>query len=320
MPKQQFSTRPWRALHDLWLSSDRLALASSDAIVLFLMLVTKQSDSGRFPWSPMRVRSLTSIRDWSFNSATKIRDELVSLGVVSVDGSWVTLRRGNELNGTPSSGGKDWILPRYYPGEDLVITQLGPGTKPALPRLQSTSLPDVLNTSQVDARDVLEPEVFSQPLVTQEGGGYATNSSPNSVITQLGLNQDCFVPKPNLREPNLVEPNLVTVAPLPKNKKRPHLTEHETSELHSEYDAALTTERVTSEIAASLDHEAAYKRGKSGSRKLYVQAWLRRSVAPTAAVRPAPPSSNGSSPPPMNVYEAERQRIAKLGVAKRADA
>lgn len=134
MPKQQLYSRPWRAIHDVWLSSDRLSRASSDAIVLWHMLISKQDDKGRFPWTPVMVRSLTAIRDWDFRRATYLRDELARLGSVTIDGLWVVVRRGAELNGTPKVGGENWMIPRLYPDDNqepnTVITQLELSYKP----------------------------------------------------------------------------------------------------------------------------------------------------------------------------------------------
>ena len=116
MPRQQFATRPWRALHDACLSSERLATVSNDAFALWIMLVIRQDDAGRFPWTPVRVRSLTAIRDWNLPRASQLLDELRKSGSVSVDGIWVTLHRGAELNGPPTSGSKESMIPRFYPG------------------------------------------------------------------------------------------------------------------------------------------------------------------------------------------------------------
>lgn len=114
MPKQQFPTRPWRAIHDSWLSSERLGGVTDSAIVMFHMLNTRQDDSGRFPWTPVMVRSLTAVRPWSFAQATRFLHELASAGIVTLSGDWVTLRRGADMNGTPTSGSKESLIPRFY--------------------------------------------------------------------------------------------------------------------------------------------------------------------------------------------------------------
>ena len=125
----------------------------------------------------------------------------------------------------------------------------------------------------------------------------STNSGENgNAVSNADVTHDsnADVTHVTLAEESRLKKTMGTGAAAPKHK--PHLTETETAELHAEYDAALTADRVTSEIAASLDHVAAYKRGKSGSWKLYVQTWLCRAAAPPAVFRPAPPSANGSAP------------------------
>ena len=71
MPKQQYTTRPWRAIHESWLQSERLSLVSARALSLFFMLLPKQDDGGRLEWTQTRVLSLVAVRAWSFKQATK---------------------------------------------------------------------------------------------------------------------------------------------------------------------------------------------------------------------------------------------------------
>ena len=116
MPKQQFCTRPWRAVHDSWLSSERLGAASDRAVILWNMLNTRQDDAGRFHWTPVRVLGLVALRRWTLEQASLYLADLARVGSVTVVGEWVTLHRGAELNGTPTAGSKDSLIPRFYPG------------------------------------------------------------------------------------------------------------------------------------------------------------------------------------------------------------
>ena len=124
MPRQQFATRPWRAIHDSWLSSERLGAASDQAIILWHMLNTRQDDAGRFHWTRIRVLTLVAVRGWTYEEATEHLSELARVGSVTVSGEWVTLHRGDELNGTPHSGSKESMIPRFYPGYTDGIPQV----------------------------------------------------------------------------------------------------------------------------------------------------------------------------------------------------
>ena len=278
MPRQQFLTRPWRAVHDPWLSSERLGAASDRAVILWHMLNTRQDDAGRFHWTPVRVLTLVALRRWTFAQASEYLADLARVGSVTIVGEWVTLHRGADFNGVPKAGTDEWKKPRLYPDTNSVSTE-------SVPNTYSVRTESVSGTEPITA-------------VGTERNGTDRNGTEDGPQTSFA-------------------PSSKSETPTKKQKISPHLTDLETSELHAEYDAALTADRVTSEIAASLDHEAAYKRGKSGSWKLYVQTWLRRSAAPPAVFRPSPPSANGSAPP--NKYDVERERIAKLGVASHVD-
>ena len=61
-------------------------------------------------------------------------------------------------------------------------------------------------------------------------------------------------------------------------RARPFLTDPEVAAIHQTYDGDLGTTKVDFEIASALDHQAAIKRGKSGSWNLYVRNWLNRTV------------------------------------------
>lgn len=158
MPKQQYTTRPWRAIHESWLQSERLSLVSDRALSLFFMLLTKQDDGGRLEWTQTRVLSLVAVRAWSFKQATKYLEELAKVGSVIIEGRWVTLHRGAEFNGTPASGSAETMIPRFYPGYTASILAVDSKSNPFI------SLPEYTRVYQTGVDRSKRPSILAVSL------------------------------------------------------------------------------------------------------------------------------------------------------------
>lgn len=98
--------RFWRKLHRSIISSDKLAIVSDSAALLYFMLIPVQDDEGRYPWTPTNVRTLTATRDWTFNDANAYCEELSNAGLITQFDGFIEIVRGKELNGQPSHSPK----------------------------------------------------------------------------------------------------------------------------------------------------------------------------------------------------------------------
>lgn len=115
--------RAKRLLYECICYSERLSKCSLPSRWLWTLLWAKQDDQGCFPWIPTMVRNLVATTDWDEKTATKYLEELERVGLVRREEVWVTLYKGAELNGPPTSGSAGHRRPRYYQGWGLVSTE-----------------------------------------------------------------------------------------------------------------------------------------------------------------------------------------------------
>ncbi len=134
--------RPWRKLHSSILESERLMDVSSDAKVLFFLLVTAQDDTGYYPWERMKVRHLVTVCGWTEQQAKIYADALVARGLATWEGQGIVLRKGSELNGQPRDDRKGVVYQRS-------TTDTHPITG---------DIPVTVSDSQLPVSDVLEEE------------------------------------------------------------------------------------------------------------------------------------------------------------------
>ena len=109
--------RSWRKLESGIVTSDRLSKVSDSAKWLFALLVVAQDDEGKYPWTPIMVRSLTVGTSWDCATSDLLLNQLRVANVVEVRDGYVVLHRGAEKNGTPPNS-KRYIL-LYPPVSEL---------------------------------------------------------------------------------------------------------------------------------------------------------------------------------------------------------
>ena len=94
--------RHWRKIHASILSSDKIAVLSDGAALLYFMLIPVQDDDGRYPWTPTMIKSLITTRDWRVADADTYCDELVAAGLVIKSQGFIEIVNGKQYNGQPS--------------------------------------------------------------------------------------------------------------------------------------------------------------------------------------------------------------------------
>jgi hypothetical protein len=129
--------RDWRKLHAVVRESEKLAACTFEARWLWVLLLSAQDDSGRFPWTPAKVRGLTVGTDWSAESCLSHASVLAEHGLLHfTDEGFVELAKGEQYNGTPSNARN----PLHYELEPrAVLTQ---------PELSQDSVSTVLEESR----------------------------------------------------------------------------------------------------------------------------------------------------------------------------
>ena len=108
--------RDWRPFHASITTSDRMRQVSSDAKWLLVMLIAKQDDRARFPWTDANVILLIAptCPDWDLTKTNSLADELETAGLITRHPSYVTVVGGIEKQAKPDKR----YEPRLYPIDD----------------------------------------------------------------------------------------------------------------------------------------------------------------------------------------------------------
>ena len=108
--------RDWRPFHGSITTSDRIRQVSSDAKWLLVMLIAKQDDLARFPWTDANVILLTAptCPDWDLTKANSLADELATAGLITRHPGYVTVVGGIEKQAKPDKRYER----RLYPIDD----------------------------------------------------------------------------------------------------------------------------------------------------------------------------------------------------------
>ena len=114
--------KAWRKLHSSILESERFMDVSTEAKVLFFLLVVAQDDTGYYPWERMKVRSLVAVCGWTEQQAGAHAQVLVDGGMATWCAGGITLRKGADLNGTARGDRKPFLYQRSATDVPLAVT------------------------------------------------------------------------------------------------------------------------------------------------------------------------------------------------------
>ena len=100
--------RPWRKLHSLLLTSDKLATVSDSAALLYMFLLIAQDDRGLYPITPTMRKRLSMTREWSTSQFDSFIQELRTAELIRCFDNeffavveYVEVIKGAEMNGQP---------------------------------------------------------------------------------------------------------------------------------------------------------------------------------------------------------------------------
>ncbi len=93
--------REWRKLYSSIVDSEQIAALSDSAFSLFTLLIIAQDDIGYYPWTPVKIRTLTISRGWTLEQAQSFFCEIKEAGLAIEQDGGIILVNGATLNGQP---------------------------------------------------------------------------------------------------------------------------------------------------------------------------------------------------------------------------
>jgi len=162
--------RLWRKLFGSITESEKAGQISDGALLFWMFLVAKQDDQGRLPYHKTFMKVLCASRDWPWSTIEGFCQELITVELVSLDGKFIFITKGSELNGAPDKR----IPPMLYPEANHVETfidnvptqfELSSNDVPTLYRVEESKVEESKEEeSKEETHNVIHDDVTSEKL------------------------------------------------------------------------------------------------------------------------------------------------------------
>lgn len=262
--------REWRKVYKSLSTSQRAGQITDSAFALYAIALLHQDDAGRIPWNKPFARSITATRDWSWEQTQTLASEIVSAKLAWMEGGFLYIVKGKELNGKPHDAKKELLYPESTLDSDgVVATTGGVWSKP-----QESG--GVEERREEETPPVVPPAGGPDRVSVDDGTDKASDSQPSRATEPVKKTSRRATP-----------PVKLTVS------------DEFTAEMIARHQDKLGADGVADEIDRALAHEAAQK--YKADPNAYVKGWLGREARQAQANGRA--SQNGYSPQDLKISD-----------------